>query len=187
MIQPMLHMPSAVAQRPDQATEDNFAHLQRRRRVRVSSTVSVVFEDQQTLWFRLEELARMARMAPSEEQQRQLAWYHRLMPGQGKLSVAIWLSARMPLDDAAGARTAEAIELHSSASHIVRGEFLPEQMTDRLMGQVRWATFEFNDEQRDALHDPYTQWQLVLELPGVPRQQVRLPEIVVESLSADIE
>ena len=184
--QPRLGSPDVFALRSSQtpSVESTHHHLTARRRVPLGSSVSVVFEDRQTVWFRVQELSRYAR---EKDVRRQLDWYARLLPGGGRVRAAVWLNARGPA--AEGLREAVAggrLVLMSSAGHRVVGAYLPQRVTDRLIGLVRWVEFRFTVEDREALHDSAVQWRMSLESDGAEELTADVDECVLESLSADV-
>jgi hypothetical protein len=177
------------ALRNETSVETRYRHLDRHRRVRVGSAVTVVFEDRDTLWFRIQELAGFARSRPAGSVRKQIDWYHRLMPGNGRLTAAVWIAARGRAEVVEKVRTAVAdgrLVLRSDAGHEVIGRYLPERVTDRLIGLVRWAEFDFSARLREVLHDPTTGWDLAVEADGLVFGPTRLSEAVLESLSADM-
>ena len=152
---------SALRATKSQSVEAAHRHLADRRRVSLGAGLSVVFEDRQTVWFRVQELSRCAR---GSDVQRELNWYETLMPGGGTVRAAVWLTARGRAGDhlretVCGGR----LVLASSAGHRVEGEYLSQRVTDRMIGLVRWVEFRFTAADREALHDPAVQWTLSLE------------------------
>lgn len=186
---PRLGSPDEFALRSAQSpsVETAHRHLAARRRVPLGAGVSVVFEDRQTVWFRVQELSRYARAANRPGVRRELAWYQQLMPGGGRVRAAVWLNARGRMTDhmrlvIAGGQ----LVLRSSAGHRVVGEYLQQRVTDRLIGLVRWVEFRFTDVARDALHDAAVEWRLGLECDGAEVLAATVDESVLESLSADL-
>ena len=96
--QPSLGSPavSAFSEVKSPSVESAHQHMAARRRVMLGVGVSVVFEDRQTVWFRVQELNRFGRGA---DVRRQLDWYNQLMPGEGRVRAAVWLTARGPRAD----------------------------------------------------------------------------------------
>jgi hypothetical protein len=183
---PRLGSPDVSALRAQQSpsVETAHRHLTARRQVPLGLGVSVVFEDRQTVWFRVQELNRYGRGA---NVRRELDWYERLMPGGGRVRAAVWLNARGPMAD----RTREMVTdgrlvLTSTAGHRVEGEYLSQRVTDRLIGLVRWAEFRFTADDRAALHEPAIEWRLSLETDGDEVLAGAVDESVLESLSADV-
>lgn len=168
--------------------EPRYRHLDLRRRVRAGSNVTVVFEDHHTLWFRMHELAWVSRLG-GDRVWEQLGWYERLMPGGGRLCATVNVSprGRAVETDRLGAAVANGrLVLRSDAGHEVIGRYLPQRKTDRLIGLVLWAEFRFPPGAVAALHNPAVEWELAIEAEGVLLDPVRLPESVLNSLSADL-
>ncbi|MCU0702779.1 MAG: DUF3501 family protein [Fimbriiglobus sp.] len=181
---PRLGSPAVSALRLTQSpsVESAHKHLTACRRVTLGD-LSVVFEDRQTVWFRVQELARCGR---GGEHRRQLDWYEQLMPGGGRVTAAVWLNARgRRADDLRDEVNASRLVLTSDAGHRVEGVYLSQRVTDRLIGLVRWVEFRFTAEDREALHDPRIGWELRLESDG-RTLSVKIDEGVLESLSADV-
>jgi hypothetical protein len=57
-------------------------YLDRYRRVRLGPDVSLIFENRQTIWFKVQEILRIARLSDAVRVQRELDWYNGLLPGQ---------------------------------------------------------------------------------------------------------
>src|SRR3954452_2172068 len=64
-------------------------YLDRYRRARVGPRPTLVFENRQTLLFRVHEVLRVARLADPLRVQQELDWYNRLLPGRGTLQAAL--------------------------------------------------------------------------------------------------
>jgi hypothetical protein len=64
-------------------------YLDRYRRVRVGPHVTLLFENRQTLWFRVQELLRIARLADPPRVQQELDVYNRLLPTRDCLQAAM--------------------------------------------------------------------------------------------------
>src|SRR5579884_3752348 len=64
-------------------------YVDRYRRVRVGPRLTLLFENRQTLWFRLHEVLRVARLAEPARVQQELDVYNRLLPGRGRLQAAL--------------------------------------------------------------------------------------------------
>ena len=61
--------------------------MDRYRRVRIGPKLTLIFENRQTLWFRVQEVIRIARLADAREVQQELNLYNRLLPGRNLLQV----------------------------------------------------------------------------------------------------
>src|SRR6516225_2002411 len=64
-------------------------YLDRYRRVRIGPRLTLLFENRQTLWFRVQELLRIARLADPSAVQSELDLYNRLLPGRDRLQAAL--------------------------------------------------------------------------------------------------
>src|SRR5258707_12086574 len=64
-------------------------YLDRYRRVRIGPRLTLLFENRQTLWFRVHEVLRVARLAEPRRVQQELDVYNRLLPGRGRLQAAL--------------------------------------------------------------------------------------------------
>jgi len=176
------------ALRPDETVEDSYRHLSRRRRLLLGAGLTVVFEDRHTLWFRIQELIRYAQYAPGDPIQKQFDWYQQLIPGNGRLLAAVWISSRAPnADELSDAIAGGRIVLRSDAGHEIEGLYLNQSVSDRTMGRMLWAEFVFDEHERMALHEPYIGWELGIEAEDEREWSCRLPESMIDSLSSDVE
>jgi hypothetical protein len=99
-------------------------YLDRYRRVRVGPRVTLLFENRQTLWFRVQELLRIARLADPPRVQQELDVYNRLLPTRD------CLQAVMLIDVADESRWAE----EQGAWRTLRGEDVRLRLGDALQG-----------------------------------------------------
>jgi Protein of unknown function (DUF3501) len=66
-------------------------YLERYRRVRIGPQVTLIFENRQTLWFRVQDLLRVARLSDAARVQEELDLYNSLLPGRDCLQAAMLL------------------------------------------------------------------------------------------------
>src|SRR5437867_13455839 len=64
-------------------------YLDRYRRVRIGPRLTLVFENRQTLWYRVQEVVRIARLADAHAVEQELDLYNRLLPGRNLLQAAL--------------------------------------------------------------------------------------------------
>src|SRR5947199_3832898 len=64
-------------------------YLDRYRRVRIGPRLTLLFENRQTLWFRVQDIIRIARLAQTARLREELELYNRLLPGKGCLQAAL--------------------------------------------------------------------------------------------------
>src|SRR3954470_15587200 len=67
-------------------------YLDRYRRVRIGPKATLVFENRQTLWFRVQEVLRVARLAEPVRVQQELDLYNRLLPRRNRLQAALLIA-----------------------------------------------------------------------------------------------
>src|SRR5947199_4119582 len=72
--------------------ESHQRYLDRYRRVRIGPRLTLLFENRQTLWFRLQEILRIARLAEPGRVQQELDLYNRLLPGRDRLQAALLIA-----------------------------------------------------------------------------------------------
>src|SRR5437762_12820575 len=69
--------------------ESHRRYLDQYRRVRIGPRLTLLFENRQTLWFRVQELLRIARLGEPARVQQQLDLYNRFLPGKDQLQAAL--------------------------------------------------------------------------------------------------
>jgi Protein of unknown function (DUF3501) len=130
-------------------------YIDRYRRIRIGPKLTLIFENRQTLWFRLQEVIRIARLAESQEVQQELNLYNRLLPSRNLLQAALLIEIGDPTQ--LGAELApwrslrgDNLKLHigsvAIASHLVTCR--PE---DRTIGTAHWVQFQLTSEARKLL------------------------------------
>jgi hypothetical protein len=132
-------------------------YLDRYRRIRIGPRLTLLFENRQTLWFRVQELLRIARLTEPERVQQELDLYNRLLPGRDHLQAALLIDiedeARLT-DELAFWQTLQEESLTLCAAdqrfpaHLVTCR--PE---DRAVGTAHWVQFHVNAEGRKRLAD----------------------------------
>ncbi len=132
-------------------------YLDRYRRLRVGPRLTLLFENRQTLWFRVQELLRVARLAEPERVQDELDLYNRLLPGRHHLQAALLI------DVADETRLTDELAFWQT----LRGECLvfcvgdrrlPAQLVtcrpeDRAIGAAHWVRFLVDEPARARLAD----------------------------------
>jgi hypothetical protein len=125
-------------------------YVDRYRRVRIGPGLTLVFENRQTLWFRVQEVLRVARLAEPRWVRRELEVYNRLLPGRGRLQAALLLQPDAATDWQ-GLR-GEDVALHAGP-HRCPADLYTARPEDRCVGAAHWAQFVLDDAARAALAD----------------------------------
>src|SRR5262245_23289107 len=69
-------------------------YVDRYRRVRIGPSLTLVFQNRQTLWFAVQAVAHVMRIAEPGLIQQQLALHNRLLPGRDRLQAALRIALR---------------------------------------------------------------------------------------------
>ena len=132
-------------------------YIDRYRRVRIGPRLTLIFENRQTLWFRVQEIMRIARLSDTKQVQQELNLYNRLLPGRNLLQAALLIEiadeAHLAQEMAAwkdleGSHLSLRVGQHSFPSTLVTCR--PE---DRCIGTAHWVQFVLGPEGRDLLLD----------------------------------
>jgi hypothetical protein len=164
-------------------------YLDRYRRVRVGPLLTLVFENRQTLWFRLQEVLRVARLADPVRVKQELELYNRLLPGRDRLQAALLIR----VDES---RLAEELapwrELRGDQLSLHLGglrypaNLLTCRPEDHAIGAAHWVQFVLDDAARAALAQPHLSAHLGAGLPGYAHDSGPLSEDVRRSLAEDL-
>jgi hypothetical protein len=145
-----------VGRRPEIfATQARY--VDRYRRVRVGPKLTLVFENRQTLWFRVQEIVRVARLADPSRVQQELDWYNRLLPARNRLQAALvidtpegpgWFEHVQYWEEFTG----DVLRL-IAAGEAVTATLITCRPEDRAAGAAHWLEFAVTPEVRKALGD----------------------------------
>jgi hypothetical protein len=130
-------------------------YIDRYRRVRIGPKLTLIFENRQTLWFRLQEVIRIARLADAQEVQQELNLYNRLLPSRNLLQAALLIEIADPTQ--LGAELAPWRSLHGQHLKLhVGGIFISSHLVtcrpeDRAIGTAHWVQFQLTAEARGLL------------------------------------
>ncbi len=144
------------ASRRKEFFEAHGRYLDRYRRVRIGSSLTLLFENRQTLWFRLQDMLRVARLSDPARVQQELNLYNRLLPGRNRLQAALLLKVdetRMS-EELAAWQDLRGDEL---CLHIGDARYPANLLTcrpeDRCIGTAHWVQFVLNERGRQLLGD----------------------------------
>jgi hypothetical protein len=132
-------------------------YLDRYRRVRIGPRLTLLFENRQTLWFRVQELLRVARLAEPARVQEELDLYNRLLPDRDRLQAALLI------DVADETRLSEELAPWQSlrgdqlqfhvGERVLSANLLTCRPEDRSIGASHWVEFVFDPESRRTFSD----------------------------------
>ena len=183
--------PDDFTSQDDLAAEQQFRYLTERRQVRVGPAVTIVFENRQTLWFRLQELSRVARLTSARSVQQELDWYNQLLPNRDGLQAAFWIAlpgqrSTRELQTLRHAISLGRVGFRDAQGREILGQFRTDRVADRIIGLARWAEFPFTEEYRKAFREAGSGWRVFVEALGYIHEGDVLPDAVWRSLLEDL-
>jgi hypothetical protein len=130
-------------------------YLDRYRRIRIGPRLTLLFENRQTLWFRVQELLRIARLAEPERVQQELDLYNRLLPRRDHLQAALLIDiedeTRLTEELAFWQTlTGESLKL-CVADHRFPAQLVTCRPEDRTIGAAHWVQFQVDAAGRRGL------------------------------------
>lgn len=165
-------------------------YLDRYRRVRVGPTATLVFENRQTLWFRVQEVLRVARLSDPTRVNQELALYNRLLPGKDRLQAALLIAVReganlrdelLPWQELRG----DQLALHLGPLRYP-ANLLTCRPEDRCIGAAHWVQFVLDAEGRGLLANPRHVAHVSVSLPLYAHDSGQLGDEVRNSLLDDL-
>ncbi len=165
-------------------------YLDRYRRVRVGPRATLVFENRQTLWYRIHEVIRIARLAEPRLVQRELDLYNRLLPDKGRLQAALLLKVS---DDGVWADemarwqslNGDHVGLHLGTARIP-AHLITSRPEDRCIGAAHWVQFAIDSSGRRALADFRKSAHFEIAVPGYEHSSPPLSDDLRQSLLDDL-
>ncbi len=166
-------------------------YLDQYRRVRIGPRATLLFENRQTLWFRLHEVLRIARLADRELVQQELDLYNRLLPGRHSLQAALLVEIA---DE--GQLTKELAAWQTlQGDHLrlrIGGTGIPAVLVtcrpeDRCLGAAHWVQFVLDNAGRKLLADFIQPARFQIHLPAYQHESLPLGDDVRQSLLEDLE
>lgn len=166
-------------------------YIDRYRRVRIGPRLTLIFENRQTLWFRVQEIVRVARLAQAREVQQELNLYNRLLPGHNLLQAALLIE----IADDTQLLQELADWQNLQGEHLalrIGSETLPSYLVtcrpeDRCIGTSHWVQFHFQPESRALLEDLSLPAFFAFDNGIYQHQSAALSEDLRQSLVADLE
>jgi hypothetical protein len=186
----LLPLDEYVGRRPELLAAQ-ARYLDRYRRVRIGPQVTLVFANRQTLWFHVQELLRVARLADPPRVQQELDSYNRLLPGRGQLQAA------MMLDIPEGPAWAERVRFWQDLAGenmilklgegTVSAQLTTSRPEDRCAGASQWLEFTLTAADRRALADGRQPVCFAVEHKTYQHRSALLGEAIRKSLLEDLE
>jgi hypothetical protein len=165
-------------------------YLDRNRRVRIGPRVTLVFENRQTLWFRVQEVLRIARLADPARVQQELDVYNRLLPTRDCLQAALMFEVAHEMrwsEEQAAWRTlrGENVRLQLGDSH-VPAELLTNRPEDYSIGIAHWVSFAMAAKDRERLVKSRLTATVVIDTAAYQHSSSPLSDDIRRSLLDDL-
>lgn len=167
----------------------HLRYLDRYRRVRLGPQATLIFENRQTLWFRVQEMLRVARLSDPAQVRQELHLYNRLLPGRHRLQAALLIQVEeahlseqlAPWRELRG----EQLVLHLGPVRYP-ANLLTCRPEDLCIGAAHWVQFVLDDAAQHALKQAHLTVHLSVDLPGYRHDSGPLSEEVRHSLHEDL-
>jgi hypothetical protein len=166
-------------------------YLDRYRRLRIGPRVTLLFENRQTLWYRVQELLRIARLADPARVQQELDIYNRLLPSRDRLQAALLIDitdeSRLT-EELANWQSlrGDALQLRLD-DRAYPANLLTCRPEDRAIGAAHWVQFVLDPDGRKLLTDFHRRAWFTLAHPGYQHDSGPLGDDVRQSLVEDLE
>jgi hypothetical protein len=166
-------------------------YLDRYRRVRVGPVATLLFENRQTLWFRVQEILRIARLAEPAAVQRQLDHFNRLLPGPGQLQASLLID--VPDETRLTEALAPWTQLRDGhvclclGKHTLPGQLLTCRPEDRCLGAAHWVRFTLDGPERRQLAEGRQPAFVAIALPDYAHRSEALSDDIRQSLADDLK
>jgi hypothetical protein len=171
--------------------ESHGRYLDRYRRVQIGPQATVLFENRQTIWFRLHEVLRIARLTEPARVQQELDVYNHLLPGRNRLQAALVISIADESKLAAELAPWRELRGANLCLHVGTERYTANLYTcrpeDRCVGTAHWVQFVLNAAGRELLADHRQPAWLALTLPAYLHDSPPLSDDVRASLIEDLK
>jgi len=164
------------------AYRDAVIAYKRARRVPIGESVTLLFEDRETLRFQVHEMLWVERIAEPEKIQHELDVYNELMPGERELSATLFVEITDPeairpaLDRLIGIDEHVSLELgEDDDREPVRARFDPKQMEEDRISAVQYIRFALDEAQAKRFADPSVPAHLCIDHPNYQRREPIAP------------
>jgi hypothetical protein len=171
--------------------EAHQRYVDRYRRVRIGPTVTLLFENRQTLWFRIQEVLRVARLSDTLAVQGALDVYNRLLPDRECLQAAVLIDIRDEtrlIEELAFWQQlgSDDLRLRLGGAHYPC-TLVTCRPEDRCIGAAHWMRLPLDSAGRRLLADFREPAHFVVVSPSYPHESPPLGGDVRQSLLDDME
>lgn len=171
--------------------ESHIRYIEKYRKVRLGSSISLVFENRQTLWFRVQEIFRLTKIADPKVMQNELNVYNRLIPEANTLQAAFLVnSSSTPI--ATNNPDFSLKDFRGDNLRLILNKSIPCDLTtkrpeDLSLGNSLWVRFFLDEEAKMTLKDGRTPAKFSLASNQFLAESHNLPPELRESLWEDLQ
>ena len=170
--------------RRDEFFEAHRRYCDQYRRIRVGPSAILLFENRQTLWFRIQEILRVTRLRETKWVEQELAIVNRLLPRSHRLQAGLLLDDLESQDW--DQLDSESVRLVLGAIHIC-GQITSCKPDERALGVAHWIEFALYRPERKLLDDRSMSCWIEVECGDYRHASGRLTEEMRQSLLDDLE
>lgn len=171
--------------------ESHIRYIEKYRKVRLGTSISLVFENRQTLWFRVQEIFRLTKITDPRVIQNELNVYNRLIPDANTLQAAFLLD---PLNAPLAVNTSSFSlkDFRGDNLRLILNKSIPCDLTtkrpeDLSLGNSLWVRFFLDEEAKMILKEGRTPAKFSLASNQFLAESHNLPTELRESLWEDLQ
>ena len=171
--------------------ESHIRYIEKYRKVRLGTSISLVFENRQTLWFRVQEIFRLTKITDPKVIQNELNIYNRLIPEANTLQAAFLIDPQnQPLTVNNSAFSLK--DFRGDNLRLILNKSIPCDLTtkrpeDLSLGNSLWVRFFLDEEAKMILKDGRTPAKFSLASNQFLAESHNLPTELRESLWEDLQ
>jgi hypothetical protein len=171
--------------------ESHIRYIEKYRKVRIGPSISLVFENRQTLWFRVQEIFRLTKIADPKIIQNELNVYNRLIPDANTLQAAFLIDPQNPTL-AENSSCFSIKDFRGDNLRLILSKSIPCDLTtkrpeDLSLGNSLWIRFFLDEEAKILLKDARTPAKFSLSSNQFLAESHNLSTELRESLWEDLQ
>lgn len=171
--------------------ESHVRYIEKYRKVRLGTSISLVFENRQTLWFRVQEIFRLTKITDPKFIQNELNVYNRLIPDANTLQAAFLVD---PLSAPLTENSPKFLlkDFRGDNLRLILSKSIPCDLTtkrpeDLSLGNSLWIRFFLDEEAKMLLKDGKTPAKFSLSSNQFLAESHNLPNELRQSLWEDLQ
>ena len=188
-LEDLIPLPEFQARRKEYLSS-HLRYIESYRKIRIGQRAVLVFENRQTLWFRVQDVMHLARIHDEPTQLLELELHNRVLPLEGGLQGALLLDSHLPPGDPTsstwGDLRGDHLQLMLGGKRAVSANLLTTRQEDRCWGTAHWVHFRLDDQELRLLVDNRESISVRLRTGDYDGQSPPLTDGVRQSLVEDL-